>query len=224
MVIAPAMLGATMVAPTKPARARGRYFFKGPPEDVGGWPGSWECRSARAGRRGKAAFRLAVTLPSTGAAPSAIAVSRYLARCFEVPDPGLCGSSRRAALLAFCAARRSRVFRLVEAEFAAVGHPDGRHPPPRLLGDRPADLDALALELAHGRFDVITHEGQLVMTGIVSRMGGQLCGREVEDRPPAARVHRRKLEHISQERAHRVCVSGEDDGVDAADHGRVARS
>ena len=28
MVIAPAMLGATMVAPTRPARARGRYFFK----------------------------------------------------------------------------------------------------------------------------------------------------------------------------------------------------
>src|SRR6476646_7229443 len=69
MVIAPAMLGATMVAPTKPARARGRYFFKGPPEDVGGWPGSWECRSARAGRRGKAAFRLAVTLPSAARRP-----------------------------------------------------------------------------------------------------------------------------------------------------------
>jgi hypothetical protein len=28
VVIAPAMLGATMVAPTTPARARGRYFFK----------------------------------------------------------------------------------------------------------------------------------------------------------------------------------------------------
>jgi hypothetical protein len=30
------MLGAIMVAPTKPARAMGRYFFKCPPEDVGG--------------------------------------------------------------------------------------------------------------------------------------------------------------------------------------------
>jgi hypothetical protein len=62
------------------------------------------------------------------------------------------------------------------------------------------------------------------MTSIVSRMGGQLCGREGEYRPPTARVHRRQLEYIPQERAHRVCVSGEDDGVDAADHGRVERS
>jgi hypothetical protein len=28
VVVAPAMLGAIMVAPTRPARARGRYFFK----------------------------------------------------------------------------------------------------------------------------------------------------------------------------------------------------
>ena len=28
VVVAPARLGATMVAPTRPARARGRYFFK----------------------------------------------------------------------------------------------------------------------------------------------------------------------------------------------------
>jgi len=108
--------------------------------------------------------------------------------------------------------------RLVEAEFAAVGHSDGGDPPPPFLDDWPADLDALPFELAHGRFDVIAHEVQLVMTSFVGWMGGQLRGREGEHRPPLARVHRRKLEHVPKECAHRFCVSGEDDGVNAADH------
>ena len=34
-------------------------------------------------------------------------------------------------------------------------------------------------------------EVELVMTSIDRRMGGQLCGRQREDRPPLARIHRR---------------------------------
>src|SRR5438094_913380 len=36
-----------------------------------------------------------------------------------------------------------------------------------------------------------------MMASIVSRVGGQLCGREGEDGPPVARIHRRVLEHVA---------------------------
>ena len=94
--------------------------------------------------------------------------------------------------------------RLVEAEFVAVGHPDGSRKPPAFLTDGSADVDALAFELSDGRLDVIAHEVELVVTSIVRWMGGQLCGREREDRPPLARIRRRKLEHVSKERANRL--------------------
>jgi hypothetical protein len=93
---------------------------------------------------------------------------------------------------------------LVEAEFVAVGHPDRGDPSPLFLADRSAELDPLAFEFPDGRLDVIAHEVELVMTGIVSRVGGQLCGREGEDGPPVARIHRRKLEHVPKERANGV--------------------
>jgi hypothetical protein len=84
-------------------------------------------------------------------------------------------------------------------------------------------LDPLAFEFDDGRIDVIAHEVKSVMT-VVSRMGGQLCGRkgEIGHSWPASTDGNSSTSR--RERANGVCVPGEDNGVDAVDHGRMIMS
>jgi len=89
--------------------------------------------------------------------------------------------------------------RFVEGELAAVWQLDRCAEPPAFVADRAAELDALALELGDRRVDVIAHEIELVMAGVVGRVDGQLGGRESEDEPAVAGVDRRELEDVADE-------------------------
>ena len=91
------------------------------------------------------------------------------------------------------------VLGLVEAELAAVGHFDRCDESPAFVADWTGEFDSFALELGDRRVDVVAHEVELVMAGV-------------------AGVDRREFEDVSDERANRVCVLGEDDRVGAGDH------
>ena len=83
---------------------------------------------------------------------------------------------------------------------------------------RSSQIDSPASELGDRRVNVITHEVELVMTGVVGRVRGQFGGRESEDEPAVAGIDRREFEDVSDECANRVRALGEDDRVGAGDH------
>ena len=116
--------------------------------------------------------------------------------------------------------RASRVgcLGMVETELAAVGILIAVISPQRssLIGR--LSSTAFALELGDRRADVVAHQVELVMAGLVGGVHGQLCGRQGDDGPAVAGVDRREFEDVSDERANRVCVLGEDDRVGAGDH------
>jgi hypothetical protein len=80
------------------------------------------------------------------------------------------------------------------------------------------EFDALGLQVAHGGFQVVAHEVQLVPSGSVGRVPGQLCGRELEDQPATAGVDMRLSEDVSEEDTIRLRITAEQDDVAANDH------
>jgi hypothetical protein len=92
-------------------------------------------------------------------------------------------------------------------------------PSPPLLGDLLGEFDALGLQVAHGGFQVVAHEVQLVPGWTVGRVCGQLRGRELEDQPATAGVDMRLTENVSEEGAIRLRITAEHDHVAPTDHG-----
>jgi DNA-binding CsgD family transcriptional regulator len=116
------------------------------------------------------------------------------------------------------AVQRRGVPRLVDRELAAVRQPDRGQQAPALVGDVPGHLDALGAQLGQGGADVVAHQVQLVAGVSIGRVHGQLGGRQGEDEPAAARVHRRQVQHVGEERPDPLGVRGEDDRVHTGDH------
>src|SRR5215212_1094380 len=101
-----------------------------------------------------------------------------------------------AECAAGCSARgeqRARVQRLVEPESAAAWQFDGSDEPPALPCHLAAELHALSLELAYGRFDVVAHEIELITAAVRRRrVRGELRRGQREDKPALASVDRRE--------------------------------
>src|SRR4051812_12006454 len=112
---------------------------------------------------------------------------------------------------------------LVQAHLAPAGDLHPGHEPPALVADGPGELDALGREVGRRGLDVVAHQVELVMPGLLARMRGDLARRGGEDRPAAARVDLAQLEYVAQEGADRVGVGAEDDRVDAGDHVSAGR-
>src|SRR5207244_3935319 len=81
-------------------------------------------------------------------------------------------------LTADAVAEGTRVLRLVESELAPSRKSDRGEQSEAFVADRAAELDSLSLELGNGRMDVVAHEIELVATGPVSRVRGELSGWE----------------------------------------------
>src|SRR5207248_10035124 len=93
---------------------------------------------------------------------------------------------------------------------------------PALLLDRPGEDDTFGLELLYCRFDVVTHQVDLVAAFAIGGLGGmnaELGGREGEDQPSVAGVDGGKAEHVTEEGAEGVGFLGVDHVVDGVDHG-----
>jgi hypothetical protein len=103
-------------------------------------------------------------------------------------------------------------------QLAAAGKPERRQAPEALVADLPRELDAFACELLDGGADVVAHQIQLVAPAGVGWMRGELGGRQREDEPAAAGVDRAKIQHVAEERAVRLGVAREDDGMNPGDH------
>ncbi len=106
---------------------------------------------------------------------------------------------------------------LVQGKLASTGKLERRHEAEPLVGDRPRELDPLALEFLNGCVDVVGHEVQLVAGVLIGGVCGQLGGRQGKDEPPVAGIDRREFEHVSAEGANTLGVLGEDHPVDPGD-------
>ena len=112
----------------------------------------------------------------------------------------------------------ARMAWLVHSDLGAAGQAKTGEPSPPLLGDVLGELDALGAKVSHGGFHVIAHEEQLVSGWAVGGMHGELCGGQLEDQPPAASVHVRLPEDVSEEGAVRFRITAEQDHMAAIDH------
>ena len=117
------------------------------------------------------------------------------------------------------------MLRLGESELAPSRKSDRGEQSKAFVADRAAELDSLSLELGNGRMDVVAHEIELVATGLVSRVSGELSGWEGEDEPAVMRVNPWELEDVPEEGAELLGILRVDDRVNAEDHGsRVERT
>ena len=112
-----------------------------------------------------------------------------------------------------------RVAGLVDGELRAVRQPDRGQQPPALVGDVPRHLGSLAPQLGERGVDVVAHQVELVTALTVGRVNGELGGRQGEDEPAAAGVHRWQAEHVREERTDLLGLRGEHDRMHPGDHG-----
>src|SRR5712691_119335 len=71
---------------------------------------------------------------------------------------------------------RGRVARLVQAELPTAREPDRGQEPPALVADRPAQLDALGLQLLGGPLEVVAHQVELLPATLFVGVRGHLRG------------------------------------------------
>lgn len=111
---------------------------------------------------------------------------------------GLCAAVVALLLTGVLCARlpseveRGGVARLVEPEPSAAGQPQGGHPAPPLVVHGPVELDAAPAQLRDGLVDVVADQVEIGGAGGLGRVDGDLGGRQLEDQPSAAGVHRGK--------------------------------
>src|SRR6266516_4410974 len=89
---------------------------------------------------------------------------------------------------------------------------------PALIGYIPRHFGSSALQFGKCGVNVVTHEVKLMVAAAVSWMDGELGGRQSEDKPASARVHRRQAEHVPEERTDLLSFGREHDRVHACDH------
>ena len=154
----------------------------------------WE--AAEAGRRAERA----------GRSRRSCALSSRRRRLSELPQLSL---SRAGSGLRVC----QRMFWLVEPDPSAAGQGDLGHPAPARLVEGALERHALPFQCLGGGLDVLAEQVELVMLGLVGRMDGDLRGRQREDQPTAARIHRVETEHVLEKGAIGLRVAAEDHRV-----------
>jgi hypothetical protein len=117
------------------------------------------------------------------------------------------------------------VARLVKPDLAEARNLEARQKPPALVFDGLDELDALVLELAARRLDVLAHQEELGPTLLASGddarawMTSQLGRRQHEVQPSVAAVERFQTEYVAEKRSGGFRVVGLEKSVDARDHG-----
>ena len=112
----------------------------------------------------------------------------------------------------------ARMARLVHSDLATAGQAKAGEPAPPFLGDVLGELNALGAKITHGGLNVVAHEVQLVFAWAISGMHGQFRWRQSEDQPPAAGVHMRLPQDVSEEGPVRFRITAEQDDMAAEDH------
>jgi hypothetical protein len=91
------------------------------------------------------------------------------------------------------------VLRLVKTNRASSGKLDRGDGPPSLFVHFPTLHPSFA-ERRHFGLEIVTHQVEFV-TAILPRMKSRLSGRQSEDQPTVAGVHRGEPQNVSKERA-----------------------
>lgn len=109
----------------------------------------------------------------------------------------------------------------VNRQFRAVRQPDCSQQSPPLIGNIPHYFDAFATQFGERCPNVVTHQVKLVAAVAVGRMDSKLGGWKGENEPASARVHRRQVKHILEERTDLLRFGREHDRMHAGDHSEI---
>src|SRR5207237_6941931 len=90
-----------------------------------------------------------------------------------------------------------RVFRLVQAESAASGQGQVCQQAPAHVSDR-ITLDVVSFQGLNCGCYVVTHEVDLMFAFVRRWVKCDFSGRQGEDEPSVARIHRGKAQHVSE--------------------------
>ena len=120
----------------------------------------------------------------------------------------------------------ARMFRLVDAEFAATGKRQGGEASPPLFAHS-GDRHVLRSQISRGRGDIVAHEKEFVASNllVVAFVAIVECGfgvRQGKDQPAVASIDVRKFKHVAKEDPIRFWIVGVQDDVGAVDHGRLS--
>src|SRR2546429_9680593 len=107
---------------------------------------------------------------------------------------------------------------LVQPNASSAGQGDPGDASPAFLIEWPGDGDLSPLQFLCRRLDVLAQQVELVIVLLLGRVDRNLCGREREDKPTAARIHGVKPEYVSKERAVRLGIVAVDQKAGARNH------
>jgi hypothetical protein len=110
---------------------------------------------------------------------------------------------------------------LIDGKLRAIWQADCGKTPPALIGDIPRHFGSLSPQLSEGGLNVVTHEVELVMACIVSRVHGKLGRGQSENEPASARIYRRHAHDVCQECADLPSFRGEHDRMYSGDHAAI---
>ena len=119
----------------------------------------------------------------------------------------------------------ARMFRLVDAEFAATGKRQGGEASPPLFAHS-GDRHVLRSQISRGRGDIVAHEKEFVASNllVVAFVAIVECGfgvRQGKDQPAATSIDGLEAEDVGEEGPIGLGITAEQDDVGSEDHGPI---
>src|ERR1700726_1452248 len=107
---------------------------------------------------------------------------------------------------------------LVDRQISAAREPYRGEQTPALVAQRVGDRDASTGQVRQRLFNVVAHQVELVLPQLISRVYGDLGGRQLEDQPATSSVDRGKSEHVADEDSVGLGVGAVENDMCSVDH------